>query len=286
MMLSRRALRLATPFAVFFLASGLLIGASSAASASGTGWVRCAHLSPNTPAVDVYLYSFGNTKAAIVLKHVAYGDVSSYMAVASGQYTVAMRAAGAAATSSPVLSTSVRVSTGASYTVAGLGPASGLRLQVLADRMTSPPGQALVRVIQASLQQHKVTVTEGGRVLARQLAFASVTGYRAVSPGEHTVRVAGGTDHAARRLRLSADTIHTLVVLDASKGLRVDSLEDAAGSHAMPVGAAGTGLGGAAPRAPRSSAPLWLVGMAGGGLLAAAGAVRLRRIRGDAIRTR
>ena len=88
------------------------------------------------------------------------------------------------------------------------------------------------------------------------------------------------------RLRLSADTIHTLVVLDASKGLRVDSLEDAAGSHAMPVGAAGTGLGGAAPRAPRSSAPLWLVGMAGGGLLAAAGAVRLRRIRGDAIRTR
>src|SRR6266516_2126819 len=95
MRLSGRALRLATPFAAFFLASGLLVGASSAASASGTGWVRCAHLSPNTPAVDVYLYSFGNPKAAIVLKHVAYGDVSSYMAVASGQYTVAMRGAGA-----------------------------------------------------------------------------------------------------------------------------------------------------------------------------------------------
>ena len=285
-MLSRRALRLATPFAVFFLASGLLIGASSAASASGTGWVRCAHLSPNTPAVDVYLYSFGNPKAEIVLKHVGYGDVSSYMAVASGQYTVAMRAAGAAATSSPVLSTSVRVAAGASYTIAGLGPASGLRLQVLPDRMTSPPGQALVRVIQASLQQHKVTVTAGRHVLARQLSFASVTGYRAVAPGDRTVRVAGGTEHATQRVRLSADTVHTLVVLDASSGLRVDSIEDAAGSHAMPVGAAGTGLGGAAPRAPHSSAALWLAGLAGGGLIAAAGAVRLRRIRSGAIRIR
>ena len=65
--------------------------------------------------------------------------------------------------------------------------------------------------------------------------FASVTGYRAVSPGEHTVRVAGGTDHAARRLRLSADTIHTLVVLDASKGLRGDSLEDVLNRHLLTV---------------------------------------------------
>ena len=32
--------------------------AASAASSSGVGWIRLAHLSPNTPAVDVYLYSF------------------------------------------------------------------------------------------------------------------------------------------------------------------------------------------------------------------------------------
>jgi len=86
-------------------ASALLVGmpaaaatAASAATAS-TGWIRLAHLSPNTPPVDVYLYSFGNSNAQIVLHHVAYGTVSPYEAVTPGQYSVAMRNAGAAASS-------------------------------------------------------------------------------------------------------------------------------------------------------------------------------------------
>src|ERR1700730_10283644 len=66
-----------------------------AASASAqVGWVQLAHLSPNTPAVDVYLYSFGNSTAQIVLKHVAYGTVSPFEQIAAGDYTVAMRLAG------------------------------------------------------------------------------------------------------------------------------------------------------------------------------------------------
>ena len=92
------------------------------------GWIRLAHLSPNTPPVDVYLYSFGDPKAKTVLKHVAYGDVSPYMKVASGEYSVAMRAAGAKTGSPPVLSASVHIPPGAAYTVAGLGPAKALRL--------------------------------------------------------------------------------------------------------------------------------------------------------------
>src|ERR1700693_1671047 len=37
--------------------------ASAASATTGTGWIRLAHLSPKTPAVDVYLYSFGNSHA-------------------------------------------------------------------------------------------------------------------------------------------------------------------------------------------------------------------------------
>ena len=186
-------------------------------STANVGWVRCAHLSPNAPKVDVYLYSFNNKMAPMVLKGVAYGDVSDYMPFEAGYYTVAMRAAGAASSSTPILSTSIKVSPDAAYTVAGMGPASGLRLQVLQDRLTSPPGRALVRVIQASLQEHKVTVTDGTQVLARQLTFSSVTGYRAISPGDQTVRVAGGSDTASQSVKLSADSIHTLVVLDTAR---------------------------------------------------------------------
>src|ERR1700691_3980099 len=76
---------------------GALAYATPAASAStGTGWLRLAHLSPNTPPVDVYLYSFHDPNAMIVLHHVAYGTISGYETVPAGEYTVAMRGAGAA----------------------------------------------------------------------------------------------------------------------------------------------------------------------------------------------
>jgi hypothetical protein len=75
--------------------------AMAATSATSTGWVRCANLSPGNSAVDIYLLAFGNSANPTVLKHVSYGDVSSYMAVPSGEYTVAMRAVGASARARP-----------------------------------------------------------------------------------------------------------------------------------------------------------------------------------------
>ena len=71
--------------------------AASAAPAAGKdGWVRIAHLSPQAPAMDMYLYPFGDPGHPVVLKDVSYGAVSAYMAVVPGQYTVAMRGFGAA----------------------------------------------------------------------------------------------------------------------------------------------------------------------------------------------
>ena len=88
------------------LASGALVALAAAAGPAGAatahapaspgyGWVRLAHLSPNTQPVDVYLYSYGMPNAMIVLRHVAYGTVSPYERVSHGEYTVAMRGAGA-----------------------------------------------------------------------------------------------------------------------------------------------------------------------------------------------
>jgi hypothetical protein len=252
--------------------------ASAKAASSPAGWIRCAHLSPNTPPVDVYLYSFGNPKAMMVLKHVSYGGVSTYMKVEAGQYTAAMRPAGAPASTSPVLSTNIMVHAGHAYTVAGMGPAKGLRLQVLDDRLTTPKGKSLVRVIQASLKEHHVTVKAGTDILASNLAFASVTQYGADSPGTWNVRASGGTENWSGRVKLTAGSIHTLVVLDSSSGLNVTDLMDAAGSSMMPSGGAATGLGGTAPGPAPSPLP-WLAGLAGGVLLATTAGIRLRRSR-------
>ncbi len=244
-------LRTALALVPLSLAFGLLVGAPSAA-AQGTGWIRWGNWSPSAPEFDIYLYSFGDPNAETVIKHVRYGDVSSYMAVPTGQYTIAMRDSGAAATAPPTLSASVQVTPGTAYTIVSMGPASHLGVQVLKDTMSSLPGQALVRVVQESLQQHSVTVTDGTRTLGGHLLLGSYTGYLSVSPGQQTVRVAGNSESTTERVSLPANTIHTLVVLDESGGLRIDSLEDAVGSQTMPVGAAATGLGGTAPRAPGS----------------------------------
>ena len=280
----RRAIMLAALFPLL-LGLGAVASASAASasvgtsvSTSDTGWIRLAHLSPNTPAVDVYLYSFGNSSALLVVHSVSYGTVSSYQPLAAGDYSVAMRAAGAAATSKPVLSASVDVVAGHAYTVAGLGPLSGLRLQVLDDKLSTPPGKALVRIIQASLKQHVVTVTWGGHVLASDLAFGSVSAYETASPATTAIKVTASGKDASSTVTLAAGSVHTLVVLDGANGLVIDDLLDAAGSGDVPAGAAATGLGGMAPQGPPSPLP-WLALIGFGTLLALAAGLRLRRRR-------
>src|SRR5215470_9418257 len=171
----RHSARLAMLLGAATLSLGTVAGTAAAASASsmssGTGWVRCAHLSPNTAPVDIYLYSFGDPKAMDVLRHVPYGEVGMYMKMPAGDYTAAIRPAGAPASTPAVLSATVMVQAGHAYTVAAMGPAKALRLQVLNDRLTTPRGRSLVRVIQASLKEHQVTVRAGSATLASNLAF-------------------------------------------------------------------------------------------------------------------
>jgi hypothetical protein len=262
--------------------TGLLTPAASAATAESTpgtdGWIRPAHLSPNTPAVDVYLYSFSNPHAGLVLHHVAYGTVSSYMKVAAGEYTVAMREAGASPGSPPVLSTTVQVVAGGAYTVAAMGPPNGVRLRVLRDRLEGPTAKILIRVIQASQHQHRVTVTAGKEVLASNLAFGNLTSYRVANPGTWTFRAVGDSEHTSRTIKLVPDCIHTIVILDDPGHLAIDDLLDSAGSTEIPGGGVETGLGGTAPR-PASPAAPWLVTVGAGGLLTLAGGFAIRRVR-------
>ncbi|HEY0935609.1 MAG TPA: DUF4397 domain-containing protein, partial [Trebonia sp.] len=283
-----RHLRNISRAALLLAASVLLLAASAAAAAaatagsqttaSSTAWIRLAHLSPNTPAVDVYLYSFGDPRARIVLHHVAYGDVSGFLPVPEGEYSVAMRAAGASAASLPVLSSSTRITSGTAYTALAVGLRSGLRLRIFHDDLTTPAGKSLVRVVQASMKHPKVTVSWGSKTIASKLPFASVTSYQAVSPGVRTLAVTAGAAGTTSAVTLTAGSIHTLIVLDGAKGLAVTYLEDADGSSKLPVGGVQTGFGGTAPHGPGSPLP-WLEVIAGGSVLVLGGGLGRRRSR-------
>ena len=194
--------------------------------------MRCANLSPGTPE-DVYLYPFGNPDHPIVLRHEGYGGgVSDYMPVTAGEYTVAMRPVGAPAASPPSISTSFMVSAGSDYTVANIGSATARRLEVLQDETAGAAGsKVLVRVIQASLKQAQVTVSVGSDTLASKLAFGAASAYQAVPPGTPTITFSTPSGHVAMPVTLAAGSVHTIVVLDGTAGLRIDNLTDEAAAR-------------------------------------------------------
>src|SRR5580704_9797684 len=235
--------------AVLALAAG--VAAAPAAAWAGTrpqvgdqgspGWVRCANLFQGTQE-DVYLYPFGDPQHPTVLSHESYGGVSSYLPVGAG----------------------------INYTVASIKSGSGQKLQVLQDQMAGTKGEALVRVIQASAKEPQVTVVIGTDTLARNLASGSVTGYQAVRPGTPTITFSAAAGHASMPVSLPSGSVHTIVVLDGTSGLKIDNLTDAAGSKDTPKGGAATGFGGTAPPPGPDLAP-WLVTLAAGLLLAAGG---------------
>jgi hypothetical protein len=258
------------------------VDATPAAAAGPMGYVRLAHLSPDTPNVDVYLSTVGGSGAPQVFPGVGYGVVSKYLSVPTGTYAVAMRGAGAPATDPPVLTTNVTVNDGKAYMVAGVGKHADLGLKVIEDDLTPPPsGKAKVRVVQASLRAPALDLSiQGGAMIAGNVPFASTTEYFQVQPGRWTLKAQGTTGGPAGNLgvHLEAGDVYSVLVLDApGGGLKSELRLDAAGMGQPPTGGVQTGAGGTR-RGPDQRVPL---GVALAVLLGAAGfgIARYRRAR-------
>jgi hypothetical protein len=256
---------------VVLLGAGLtLAGGLPVATAAEAGLLRLAHLSPDTPAVDVYVDSVSDPSAGAALltvPWVSYGTISDYRDVPPGAYAVSMRTAGADPASPPVLSTTVDVAAGSARTVAGVGRLADLGLTVLEDDLTPPPaGSARVRVIAAAASAPTLDVSVAGAPLARGLQFASTGDYATVPAGATTLQLT--TDEAPTEVPvdLAAGSVYSVLVLDRPEGgLTVRPVLDAAGSAVVPVGGVETGAGGTA--AGTDTVRAWV---AAGLLLAAA----------------
>jgi hypothetical protein len=235
------------------IAAGTLF--ATPARAAGDGYVRLAHLSPDTPAVDVYLRSETGAVEPQTFRAVAYGAMSQYLRLPSGNYQVAMRRAGAPAKEKPVLTTEVGVADGAAYTVAGVGRFADLGLRVLTDDLKLPdPGKSKVRIIQASVQAPVLNVAgKNGNKIADGVAFATTTDYREVNPGRWSVQVSptGGGRTSVLPCTLGAGSVYSLVVLDdKGGGLKPTLHVDAERQGTVPLGGVATGDGGSTPGSP------------------------------------
>lgn len=269
--LAHRALLAAVLSPALLLTGGVAAHSATAAELSDTtGWIRFAHLSPDTPEVDVRLTSFAGSEQ-VLLEDVGYGALSDFESVPVGSYNASMVPADSPAGTVPMLSATLRVEEGQAYSALAVGLQDDIAVEVLRDDLTPPPqGQARVRLVQASNAAPVVDVSaQGGPVLAAGARFPTATGYADVPAGQWTVAVEpvqGDVETATAAVQLEAGSVHTLLVLDDPEGgLTVRTAVDSESMPQMPIRGVDTGAGGSSEAAGARTGAL------GGTTLAAAG---------------
>ncbi len=223
----------------------------AAPTATGSsGWLRIAHLSPDTKSVDVRVTALRGGASVYELDSVKYGAVSSYKAMPAGVYTIAMVPAGSKSTANPMLSASVLVADGKASTVAAYGPNKNLKLKVFTDDLSTPAaGQARIRLIQASVRTPSIDVkTASGISIAENAKSGTATGYAGVAAGPWDLTLTGKNVKSINPVSLANGSVTTLLVLDTTGGgITVRQIVDSATVGAVPIGGVQTGGGFLAP---------------------------------------
>jgi hypothetical protein len=252
----RRAIQIASVLAAAAL--GLAFATTSTsqqANAAGTtmpaasptdGWMRVAHLSPDTKAVDVTLTAAKGGQTVVELDDIAYGTVSQYIHIPAGDYVVAMTPWSSGPHTAALISASVNIVQGKSITVAAFGKYKHLQTRVFQDDLASPTSNnARIRLIQASTVSKSVNVkTSSGIIVATDATAGEATSYATVPAGTWTLDVSSKHLSDSSPVQLKQGSVNTLFVLDNSTGgLAVKSVLDSASVGQDPIGGINTGGG-------------------------------------------
>jgi hypothetical protein len=268
-----------TAIAVLAVALGTVgvIGAREATADPGTGMLRLAHLSPNTPAVDMYA-SGPDLPLTKVAGDVSYRAVSPYLTEPAGTYRIQGRPAGAPASSPPLFDVAVDLPAGAAQTATfvDIGPNGATQAQVLDDD-TAPAaaGTGALRIVQAAAEVGPLDVQAtdpDGRdadiPLARTLFYGSATPYATVAAHPWSLRISSRSGkESTLQVPVTSTSVASLVVTRGADGdLAAQLVPDAASAAKVPAPAPGappvaappaprTAESSAAPVAPGSPAP-------------------------------
>jgi hypothetical protein len=241
----------------------------AAHAADEPGRLRIAHLSPDSPPVDVALTPSPSGGPAVdpgtdVARALGYGDVGGYRELAPGSYAVSVRPAGTSAATAPALSLRVEIPAGGVRTLALAGAFADLALLPLTDDLTAPDaGTARVRVLAAAAGAPTVDVTvESGPTLAAGLPFAATSASTAVPAGRVAVRLTSDGQVTTVPVDLVAGSVVSLLVLDSPEGgLTARVVLDATAPPApAPAPAVVLPLGGVAAGGRAVTAPDGLLG--------------------------
>ena len=184
------------------------------AAQDGTAEVRVGHFSPDAPAVDVY------ANGGAILENVPFGDLSEYLEVPGGTYTIEVVAAGADPADGAVIGpVDLDFADGSKTTVAATNELASIEAQVLADEPNPQPGIAQVKVVHWSADAPGVDVAlDGGDVVVENLEYPNSTeAYLDLPEGTYDleIRPTGTTDVAfdIDPLDLSGGTSYTVFAI-------------------------------------------------------------------------
>ncbi|MFA7331312.1 MAG: DUF4397 domain-containing protein [Candidatus Delongbacteria bacterium] len=169
---------------------GLLLLAGLAGGVEAAADLRVAHLSPDAPAVDVWLDN------SVALSGVACPAFSPYLEVPAGPHRVRVFATGT--NQNPVIDATLPFVDGQALTVAatGLLADGSFGPVVIPDTREVSPTQAWVRFSHSAADAPAVDITlPDGTVLFGDVVFNESTGYLPVAPGSYDlqVRLAGSS---------------------------------------------------------------------------------------------
>lgn len=145
--------------------------------------VRVAHLSPDAPAVDVFV------NGAAALEGVAYGAISEYLSVAPGEYQIQVAPEGAGAEAA-VIDAMLTFAPGSWTTIAAANNVANIAPLVFSDAAPVPvEGVAQLRAYHASADAPKrVDIAADGaaknEAAVKKLRFGKNTGFLQLDGGE------------------------------------------------------------------------------------------------------
>lgn len=170
------------------------VGVAAQDDMADTAKVRVGHFSPDAPAVDVY------ANGGAILTEVPFGQLSEYLEVPGGTYTIEVVAAGADPADGAVIGpVDLEFAAGTMTTIAATNALASIEAQVLVDEPNPQDGIAQVRVLHFSADAPPVDVAlDGGDVVVENLAYPDAAGYLDLPEGEYDleIRPTGTTDVA------------------------------------------------------------------------------------------
>jgi hypothetical protein len=208
-----------TVYTVF--ATGYATGGTPALNAilsedAGETRVRVAHLSPDAPAVDVWV------DGAIAFENLAFEEVSDYATLTADSYFIEVVPTGE--TTPVVISATLDLKANMDYTVAAVNELASIEALVLEDDNTLPASnKAHVRFVHASPDAPAVDIAvKGGPVLFSNIAFKEVGDYLPVDAGTYDLEVRiAGTDTVALEvpgIALQELTVYTVFAMGLAGG--------------------------------------------------------------------